>query len=79
VVNDSNGKVEFAVIGDGKHLWTSGALMKADGSRSVKVDVRNVRRLTLRVTRVDEGGRIFADWVDARLMRLILQNLVNPV
>jgi hypothetical protein len=69
VVNDSNGKVEFAVIGDGKQLWTSGALMKADGSRSVKIDVRNVRRLTLRVTRVDEGGRIFADWVDARLTR----------
>jgi hypothetical protein len=43
--------------------------MKADGSRSVKIDVRNVRRLTLRVTRVDEGGRVFADWVDARLTR----------
>ena len=69
VVNDSNGKVEFAVIGDGKQLWTSGALMKADGSRLVKVDVRNVRRLTLRVTRVDEGGRIFAEWMDARLTR----------
>jgi hypothetical protein len=69
VVNDSNGKVEFAVIGDGKQLWTSGALMKADGSRSVKIDVRNVRRLTLRVTRVDEGGRIFAEWMDARLTR----------
>ena len=69
VGTDSNGKVEFAVIGDGKQLWTSGALMKTDGSRSVKVDVRNVRRLTLRVTRVDESGRIFADWVDARLAR----------
>jgi hypothetical protein len=69
VVNDSNGKVEFAVIGDGKQLWTSGALMKADGSRSVKIDVRNVRRLTLRVTRVDEGGRIFAEWMDARLTK----------
>jgi len=69
VVNDSNGKVEFAVIGDGKELWTSGPLIKADGSRSVKVEVRNVRRLTLRVARVDEGGRIFADWREARLIR----------
>jgi len=69
VGTDSNGKVEFAVIGDGKQLWTSGALMKTDGSRSVKVDVRNVRRLTLRVTRVEEGGRIFAEWMDARLTR----------
>jgi hypothetical protein len=65
----SNGKVEFAVLGDGKQLWTSGALIKTDGSRSVKVDVRNVRRLTLRVTRVDEGGRVFADWREARLIR----------
>jgi NPCBM/NEW2 domain len=69
VGTDSNGKVEFAVTGDGKPLWTSGPLMKTDGSRSVKVDVRNVRRLALRVTRVDEGGRIFADWVNARLTR----------
>ena len=69
VGNDSNGKVEFAVIGDGKELWTSGPLIKTDGSRSVKVDVSNVRRLTLRVTRVDEGGRIFAAWVDARLTK----------
>jgi Alginate lyase/NPCBM/NEW2 domain/Melibiase len=69
VGHGGNGKVEFAVIGDGKELWTSGPRMNTDGNRSVKVDVRNVRRMTLRVRRVDEGGRIFADWREARLLK----------
>ena len=69
VGTDSNGKVEFALIADSKELWTSGPRIKADGSGSVKVDVRNVRYLTLRVRRVDEGGRIFADWREARLIK----------
>jgi hypothetical protein len=69
VGTDGNGKVEFAVIGDGKELWTSGPRIKADGNGSVKVDVKGVRYLTLRVRRVDEGGRIFADWREARLIK----------
>jgi len=64
-----NGKVEFAVIGDGKELWASGPRTNTDGHGSVKVDVKNVRKLTLRVRRVDEGGRIFADWREARLTK----------
>jgi len=35
----------------------------------LKVEVKNVKRLTLRVRRVGEGGRVYADWVDARLTR----------
>lgn len=66
---NSEGAVEFIVVGDGKELWRSGELKKADGARQVKVDVRNVRQLILRVKRTGEGGRIHADWVDAKLMK----------
>ena len=55
--------VEFSVIGDGKELW------KSDEAKSLKINVKNVKRLTLRVRRVGEGGRVYADWVDARLLR----------
>ena len=65
----AEGAVEFVVSGDGKELWRSGAVKKADGAKSVKVDVRGVRRLALRVARVGEGGRLHADWVDAKLTR----------
>lgn len=42
---------------------------KADGARAVKVDVKNVRTLMLRVKREGEGGRVHADWVDAKLVK----------
>jgi hypothetical protein len=67
--NNDNAQVEFVVLGDGKELWKSRPQMKADGSRSTRVDVSNVKRLTLRVRRVDEGGRVFADWVDTKLLK----------
>ena len=63
VGHDGNGKVVFAVIGDGNELWAT------DGHGSVKVDVRGVHYLTLRVRRVDEGGRIVAGWREARLIK----------
>jgi hypothetical protein len=44
-------------------------MKKADAPKSVKVEVKNVKRLILRVRRVDEGGRILADWLDAKLER----------
>ncbi len=69
VGTEGNGKVEFAAIGDGKELWNSGPQMNTDGHRSVKVDVKNVRRLTLRVRRVDDGGRVYGNWLDARLFK----------
>jgi hypothetical protein len=58
-----NEKVEFFVIGDGKELW------KNDGAKSLRVDVKNVKRLTLRVRRVGEGSRVYGDWMDAKLTR----------
>ena len=65
--NNNDAKAEFFVLGDGKELWKSDGLKKADGTKAVKVDVKSVKRLTLRVRRIGEGGRIHADWVDARL------------
>ncbi len=62
-VKENEAKVEFSVIGDGKELW------KSDTSQSLKIDVKNVKRLTLRVRRVGEGGRVYVDWVDAKLTR----------
>jgi hypothetical protein len=67
--NNKDSMVEFAVLGDGKELWKSGGLKKADGVKPVVVDVKNVRRLMLRVKRAGEGGRVPADWVDAKLVR----------
>jgi hypothetical protein len=66
--NNNEAKVEFFVLGDGKELWKSDGLKKGDGTKALKVDVKNVKRLTLRVRRVGDGGRIYADFVDARLI-----------
>ncbi|MGI9167893.1 MAG: NPCBM/NEW2 domain-containing protein [Pyrinomonadaceae bacterium] len=67
--NNKDSVVEFSVLGDGKELWRSGGWKKADGAKTVKVDVKNVRRLMLRVKREGEGGRVHADWVDAKLVK----------
>ena len=65
--NNKDSIAEFVVLGDGKELWRSGGMKKADGAKSVKVAVKDVRRLMLRVRRDGEGGRIHADWGDAKL------------
>jgi NPCBM/NEW2 domain-containing protein/melibiase-like protein/alpha galactosidase C-like protein len=67
--NNNEAKAEFIVIADGKELWKSDGLKKGDGVKSAKVEVKDVKRLTLRVRRVGEGGRVYADWVDAKLTR----------
>jgi hypothetical protein len=67
--NNKESIAEFVVLGDGKELWRSGGMKKPDGARVVKVDVKDVRRLMLRVRREGEGGRIHADWGDARLTK----------
>jgi hypothetical protein len=67
--NNNDARAEFLVLGDGKQLWASDGMKKSDGTKPVKVDVKNVKRLTLRVRRVGEGGRIYADWLGARLTK----------
>jgi hypothetical protein len=65
--NNNEAKAEFVVLGDGKELWKSEGLKKGDGVKALKVEVKGVKRLTLRVRRVGEGGRVYADWVDTKL------------
>jgi hypothetical protein len=67
--NNNEAKAEFFVLGDGKELWKSDGLKKGDGTKSLKIDVKNVKLLTLRVRRVGEGGRVYADFVDAKLIK----------
>ena len=67
--NNADGTVEFIVEGDGKELWRSKALKKADGPLPVNVSVKGVNRLKLRVKRTEgQSGRAHADWLNARLV-----------
>ncbi|BDU73198.1 NPCBM/NEW2 domain-containing protein [Mesoterricola silvestris] len=43
-------KVTFTVLGDGRELWTSGALTGAGGPRAFRIPIAGVRRLVLRTT-----------------------------
>jgi hypothetical protein len=48
-VDDSyNGALSFALIGDGKELWNSGAVKKSDAPKPVNVAIAGVKRLVLR-------------------------------
>jgi len=67
--NNKDSTAEFVVLGDGKELWRSSGMKKTDGVKPVKVDVKNVRRLMLRVRREGDGGRIHADWVETKLVK----------
>jgi hypothetical protein len=67
--NNPDVAVEFELIGDGKMLWKSGPMKKSDGAKYAKVDVQDVKSLVLKVSRVGEGGRVHADWGDAKLVK----------
>jgi hypothetical protein len=67
--NNDQASAEFVVVGDGKELWRSGVLKKADGPKTVRVNVAGVHRLVLRVgAGPTGGGGDQADWVDAKVM-----------
>jgi hypothetical protein len=74
--------VEFVLLGDGKELWRSGRLTKADGAKPVQADVSGVMSLVLRVegpaaqrarggmgARRGGGGGVQAACVEATLSR----------
>jgi alpha-galactosidase len=81
VVNDGSpddGRLEFIVSGDGRELWRSGPLKKADGPKPVKIGVACVRRLVLRVADANGGGQgedrfrgLQGDWIEARIAVLV--------
>ena len=64
--------LEFSLVGDGKVLWASGPVRKADGLKRVEISVSGVRALVLRVA---GGGaertwrRPQGDWLNGRLLR----------
>jgi hypothetical protein len=62
--------LEFFVTGDGKELWSSGALKKPDDPRQIDVDITGVHKLTLRVTGPNgRRNRAQADWVEPKITR----------
>ena len=66
--NNADATVEFVLEGDGRELWKSKLVKKADGAVPVDVSVKGIQRLRLRVRRpAGESGRAHADWVDAKL------------
>ncbi|MGH7595601.1 MAG: NPCBM/NEW2 domain-containing protein [bacterium] len=68
--HNREGHVEFVVLGDGKELWRSGFVTKANGAIPVQLDVSGVNRLILRVNRGEKGGSgDQANWVEAKIIR----------
>jgi hypothetical protein len=62
--------LEFQVFGDERLLWSSGRMTRADGARTVDVDVSGISMLRLHVA--DGGDGIdydHADWASARVVR----------
>jgi alpha-galactosidase len=59
--------VGFAVIGDGKTLWKSGAMHAGDVAKDCEVPLTGVRLLVLHVEATGDGiGYDHADWGDAK-------------
>jgi alpha-galactosidase len=71
-VNDTaetQGSVEFLVIGDNKQLWRSGVLKRGQEAKSVDVNLAGVKVLTLRVTDGGDGeSNDHADWAEAQIV-----------
>jgi hypothetical protein len=72
-VDDSAGdlaSVEFKVYADGKLVYESGVLRRSTGTKTVDLEVLNVRRLTLEVTAADNADiQDRANWANAKLVR----------
>jgi hypothetical protein len=68
--NNTDGGIEFSILGDGRELWKSKVLKKADGSLPVNVNIKGIQKITLKVKRPEgESGRAPADWMDAKLVK----------
>jgi hypothetical protein len=51
-----SGALSFALIGDGKELWNSGAVKKSEAPKPVNVAIAGVKRLVLRATAVGDAA-----------------------
>jgi hypothetical protein len=68
----ANTTVEFILSGDGKELWRSGPMKKADATKTVDVNIAGIKILSLKVAgpqpRGWRGG-VLAGWADATVRR----------
>jgi alpha-galactosidase len=56
----------FSIIGDGRKLWTSGAMKRGEAAKRVELNLKGVRSLLLKVDHVGESNNFdHADWADA--------------
>jgi hypothetical protein len=61
---------DFVIMGDGRELWRSGPLNKADAPKAVEVNIIGVHELTLRSIEVGDGqNRAQADWAETKVSR----------
>ncbi len=75
---ENQGSVEFIILGDGHELWRSGIMKKPDARISFTIDIKNVRRLLLKVTDAGDGINYdHADWANAKLSLPSQQNTTN--
>ncbi|MBI5821910.1 MAG: NPCBM/NEW2 domain-containing protein [Verrucomicrobia bacterium] len=59
----------FTIIGDGKKLWTSGAMKRGEAAKPVDLNLKGVRSLLLKVDHVGESNNFdYADWADAKFI-----------
>jgi len=66
--------LEFAVVGDGRLLWASGLVQKADPAKRFEISLAGVRALVLKVASRGGGGgwrRLQGDWANAKLGRAV--------
>jgi hypothetical protein len=66
--------LEFAVVGDGRLLWASGLVQKADPAKRFEISLAGVRTLVLKVASRGGGGgwrRLQGDWANAKLGRAV--------
>jgi hypothetical protein len=61
--------VTFAILGDGKTLWTSRPLQKRGDKQDVRLDVSGVNELELRATVAGSNSHTWAVWLDPAVSR----------
>ncbi|MCX6898343.1 MAG: NPCBM/NEW2 domain-containing protein [Verrucomicrobia bacterium] len=59
----------FIIIGDGKKLWTSGAMKRGEAAKAVDINLKGIRSLLLKVDHVGESNNFnHADWAEPRFI-----------
>ncbi len=68
--SEQSATAEFIVLADDQELWRSGALKRGDAPTEVKVNIKGVRKLTLKSNGASGNGRrAQVDWIEPTLSR----------